>query len=391
MTSLINKIFPVIEETQEIQLAAVNMDMIRYANCWEDADLLLDGLGNQKGNSILSIASGGDNSFSLLTTDAKKVVAIDINEVQLFLVELKKEAIRTFSHSEYLRFIGFANGKDRSEMYHTIREQLSEGAKAYWDNQQDKIESGLVHNGKFENYLSAFCKYILPLIHSKETVRQLLSPKSAEDQAAFMEKHWNTWRWRFLFKIFFSRFVLGTFGRDPSFLKEVDIKVSSFLLDRANTYLSTEACQNNWMLKFILQGTFEKQLPHYVQKKNFEHIKQNLDRLVLEKGLVEDAIQKHGTFDAFNLSNIFEYMDTVTFSIVGNQLLKGSTAQTKFAYWNLMVPRRLSDLFQKQLKINAPGKLIDRGFFYRDFIVDQREVLPSIPIWKRIESAVVQS
>jgi len=37
----------------DTQLQEVDMDIIRYANCWEDADVLLDGLGAQKGNSCL--------------------------------------------------------------------------------------------------------------------------------------------------------------------------------------------------------------------------------------------------------------------------------------------------------------------------------------------------
>ncbi|MFL5754490.1 MAG: DUF3419 family protein, partial [Bacteroidia bacterium] len=40
----------------------VNFEFIRYANCWEDADVLLEGLAPKNGGRILSIASAGDNS-----------------------------------------------------------------------------------------------------------------------------------------------------------------------------------------------------------------------------------------------------------------------------------------------------------------------------------------
>ncbi|MBX9450241.1 MAG: BtaA family protein [Taibaiella sp.] len=49
----------------------VAFDFIRYANCWEDADILLKGLHPAKGSSILSIGSAGDNSFSLLSTQPR--------------------------------------------------------------------------------------------------------------------------------------------------------------------------------------------------------------------------------------------------------------------------------------------------------------------------------
>ena len=39
---------------------------IRYAQCWEDADVLLAGLDVKPGDTCLSIASAGDNALALL-------------------------------------------------------------------------------------------------------------------------------------------------------------------------------------------------------------------------------------------------------------------------------------------------------------------------------------
>ncbi len=54
-------------------------DFIRYANCWEDADILRDALCVRPGDSCLSIASSGDNSLSLLADAPRLVVAFDLN------------------------------------------------------------------------------------------------------------------------------------------------------------------------------------------------------------------------------------------------------------------------------------------------------------------------
>ena len=84
----------------------VRFDFVRYANSWEDADVLLEGLNAKPGGRFLSIASGGDNSFSLLVTNPAFVVATDINPIQLKLVALKKVAIQCLNWEEYLGFIG---------------------------------------------------------------------------------------------------------------------------------------------------------------------------------------------------------------------------------------------------------------------------------------------
>jgi S-adenosylmethionine:diacylglycerol 3-amino-3-carboxypropyl transferase len=41
-------------------------DRVRYANCWEDADILCEALQPQPGSRILSIASAGDNVLAVL-------------------------------------------------------------------------------------------------------------------------------------------------------------------------------------------------------------------------------------------------------------------------------------------------------------------------------------
>ena len=48
---------------QAIQNRAA-FDLVRYANCWEDADILLEALAVKQGDRCLSIASAGDNSSS---------------------------------------------------------------------------------------------------------------------------------------------------------------------------------------------------------------------------------------------------------------------------------------------------------------------------------------
>jgi len=72
-------------------------ETIKYANCWEDIELILQSIQLPPSCNIISIASGGDNSFALLTTSPKKLYAIDSNIAQLHLCELKAAAISELS------------------------------------------------------------------------------------------------------------------------------------------------------------------------------------------------------------------------------------------------------------------------------------------------------
>jgi S-adenosylmethionine-diacylglycerol 3-amino-3-carboxypropyl transferase len=353
----------------------VNFEFIRYANCWEDADILLEGLNPRPNSKILSIASAGDNSFSLLVTNPELVVAVDVNAVQLYLVELKQICIEHFSREQTLEFLGFTESTNRGQLFEILKPYLSEETKHYWEVNFSLIESGLIHQGKFEKYFQLFCKKILPWIHTKKTINELFKPKSEDEQLTFYNKHWNTWRWRLLFKIFFSKRVMGKYGRDPEFLKQVDVKVSDYIFKKAEQQLQSIAAQRNFILQYNLTSSFGENYPHYLRKENYDIVKQNIHRLKIHKGYAEEAIASYGKFDYMNLSNIFEYLDKKTFKTVADALVNGSNGNAKLAYWNLMVPRKIAELFPKtvinQKDISQKLTQQDKGFFYSQFIIDE--------------------
>ncbi len=353
----------------------VSHDYIRYANCWEDADVLLEALQVAPGDKVLSIGSGGDNSFSLLTGNPERVVAVDINAAQLNLIALKKAAFQALDYDSFLEFLGFKTCINRWELFLTLKVFLTTEQENYWTERRKLLEDGIIFKGKFEKYFLFFYKKILPLIHFSDRVEKLFQKKDRNQQDKFYKKKWHNWRWKLLFKLFFSKYVLGNFGRDPAFLNQVNVPVSDYLLDKTRKHLSSTNCQNNYFLKFILTGKFGGNLPHYAREENFYKIKSNIDKLDLFYGLAEDAFEKYGTFNKFNLSNIFEYMPKDVFGTVAKNLLDFSQPNSRFAYWNLMVYRKISEMipglqYQREYSETLTSK--DKGFFYNQFIIETK-------------------
>ncbi|MGH8726523.1 MAG: DUF3419 family protein, partial [Burkholderiales bacterium] len=81
---------------------------VAYAQCWEDADVLLEALDVRRGQSCLSIASAGDNTLALLARSPARVVAIDMNPAQIACLELRVAAYRKLAHGELLELLGSA-------------------------------------------------------------------------------------------------------------------------------------------------------------------------------------------------------------------------------------------------------------------------------------------
>ncbi len=353
-----------------------DFDILRYANCWEDADILLEGLQPQPDSRILSIASAGDNSFSMLTTNPQVVVAVDINKIQLHLVALKKAAIQKLSYEETLEFFGFRNSDKRLLLFEEIKSLLAGECSAYWQKNLHLIQKGIIHQGKFEKYFQLFSHKILPLVHSKKTIALLLMNKSAEAQKEFYQKHWNSWRWRLLFKIFFGKYIMGSFGRAPEFLQEVKINVGSYIFKKAEAQLQNISAQHNFILQYNLLADFGNMLPHYLRPENFRLIKQNIQRLQIRQGFIEDVEAQEGTFHYLCLSNIFEYMNEKTFEQSAAKLIGLCGKSGRIAYWNLMVPRKISTVlpdkvdFLNELSVKLSAK--DKGFFYNQIIIEQK-------------------
>jgi len=350
--------------------------LIRYANCWEDADVLCEALKSAAGKRILSIASAGDNALALLGAGAE-VVAADISPAQLACLELRCAAFRNLAHDDLLCLLGVRACSDRQGIYAQLRSDLTPAARDFWDRKPAEVERGVIHAGRFERYFRAFRRWIVPLIHGRNTVTRLLQPKDKPQRHEFYDKVWNSRRWRWLFRFFFSRFVMGRLGRDPEFFRYVEGSVADRILGRTRHALTELPTHTNPYLEYILTGNFSRSLPRYLRPEHYQTTRAGLDRLTLYHGSVEQAAQAYGLdgFDGFNLSDIFEYLDSQTSRDIYTKLVAHARPGARLAYWNMLVPRRRPDDLESQIAslddLAAELHARDRAFFYQAFVLEE--------------------
>jgi S-adenosylmethionine-diacylglycerol 3-amino-3-carboxypropyl transferase len=353
----------------------VAFDRVRYASCWEDADVLCAALAARRGARVLSIASAGDNSLALLAEGAT-VIAADLSSAQIACVDLRAAAFRVLDHPALLAFLGARPSRDRLAVYGRLRDVLPARARVFWDAHPAEVEAGAIHAGKFEAYFRLFRTRVLPLVHGSRTIARLLEPKDERARQAFYDEVWNTWRWRLLFRVFFGRFVMGRLGRDPEFFRYVEGSVADRILERTRHALTVLATDKNPYLQYILTGSFGT-LPRYLEPAHFEAVREGLERLTLVEGAIEEAARVHRDqgFDGFNLSDLFEYLDPATCERVYGTLLESARPGARLAYWNMMVPRRCPEPLRARVRpldaVAAPLFRADRAFFYRAFVVEE--------------------
>lgn len=362
--------------------AAVHADfthILRYAQCWEDADVLVEGLDVRPGDTCLSIASAGENSLSLLARGAGRVVAVDLNPAQLAAVDLRVAGFRALEHGEVLELIGSRPSTRRDALYARCRPAMTRASRAWWDARPDAVRAGVGGAGKFERYFALFRTWVLPLVHGRGTVEALLTPRGRAGRERFYAERWDTWRWRLLFRAFFSEFLLGRLGRDPSFFRYVEGSVADHLRGRVRHALVELEPYANPYMTWILTGTHRDALPHALRAEHFDAIREALDagRLELHCESLE-ALMDRGVvagLDRANLSNIFEYMSPENATALLGRLCDASRPGARLAYWNMMVPRRGAEYLPGRLRalgeVSRDCFLRDKAFFYRDFVVEE--------------------
>jgi S-adenosylmethionine-diacylglycerol 3-amino-3-carboxypropyl transferase len=361
-----------------IKIKQASFDFIRYACCWEDADILLEALSPLKGLNCLSIVSGGDNTLSLLAGNPQKVLAIDLNLTQIACLELKIACFKELKYHETLQFLGFSDALfDRLSYYKVLEKHLSEKTSNYFNNHTHLITNGIINQGKFEKYFQKFHTIALPLIHNKQKVNELLQNKSLQERINFYNQKWNNIGWQIMFKIFFSRYFMGKHGRDPAFFKHVKTNVAENILKRTEYAFTQLSTHNNPYLQYIMTGKFNNVLPHYARPENYETIRKNLHKIDIKHGKIEDLLKSTELkFDRFNLSDIFEYMDATTFKNTTDMLIQKANNKALFACWNMLVPRKLSDVNKNNLNYLAEKAerlfKIDKAFFYQAFHIEEK-------------------
>ena len=358
-------------------LQRADFSEIRYAQCWEDADVLLDALDINSGHICLSIASAGDNTMAMLSRAPERVIAIDLSVAQLACLHLRVAAYQALEHHEMLELIGSRESQRREALYLRCRKLLPSEARIFWDSHSSEIANGFGGAGKFERYLALFRHYILPLIHSPQTIKELMQDKTEPDREKFYETVWNTRRWKAVFKIFFSRFVMGRLGRDPEFFKYVKGDVAARILARTQTAATQLNPAENPYLQWILTGSHTTALPFALRSENFDSIRSNLDRLEIRQQSLEEFLagsQSH-TIDRFNLSNIFEYVSLPGYHELLHELVRASRDEARMVYWNLFAERRRPASMADEIKPleNLATKLFtqDKAFFYQAIVIEE--------------------
>lgn len=356
----------------EARRVPVGDPALAYAQCWEDPAVLQRALRVGPDDDVFSICGAGDNAFALLAAGARSVTCVDTAEPQLALAEYKLEAARALPVQSFRSALGLDAFGRRVWFYHHVRPALGPRARGYLDAHESIVREGLLEAGGFERGLARFRAQVLRRIHPPDRVARMLALSDPEAQARLYAEEWDSVRWRGLFRLAFDRRLMARRGRVEGALDAVPGSVPGAMHARAARVLCDLPASSNFFLQWYLGGRYPdlERGPPYLTTAGHAALRAGADRVRFVAGDVLAVLQgcADDTFSAFNLSNVFEYMDEAGTAAVLREVARVGRAGARICYWNLLVPRHrpasLADRIDREAALAAELTAEDRAFVY---------------------------
>ena len=196
----------------------VEFPELLFGMSWEDPESDRLALQIEPGETVVTIGSGGCNTFGLLLEDPGRIFAVDINPCQSHLLELKRAAIRRLDFDDLHAFLGLRPAQNRAEIFESLKRDLSAPAQTYWRQHPGAIRDGVIYAGRYEKFLRYF-RRLLQLTQGRKRIDGLFKSESLEQQSDYFDRVWNTVQWRTLFRVLFNKRVLEKRGLSADYFR----------------------------------------------------------------------------------------------------------------------------------------------------------------------------
>ncbi|MFZ5949997.1 MAG: DUF3419 family protein [Candidatus Rifleibacteriota bacterium] len=309
---------------------------VGYTTVWEDERIIAEGLNPQKGERVLSITSGGDFSLQCILSGAD-VISLDFNPRQNFLLEMKKAAALCLEFEEIWRFLGLKPCTNREQLFTRVSQYLSEDAKSYWKAHHEKVCSGIMLSGRQDRYLRLVAK-VIKLIQGRESIKKIFSASDLKVQQNIYDKNWNIWLWRCFGSLIFNQQIMNHFFHKDHFrYAQKDEHPALIFRKQTERIFRDVPLKDNFYLFFAFHKTYPgpENCPAWLKKSNFRALQQNIERLSIISGELEQFIfsQPDNSIDCFNFSNIFDWIDENNFVRLMRETARVAKNGARLCYW----------------------------------------------------------
>jgi len=341
-------------------------NILNYTSCNEDSMTEIRALDIAVTDTVLCITGSGGRVLNLLTQNPKKIVAIDFNPIQNWLLELKMAAIKNLNYDQYANFLGLRKCGERMRLFEAVKHDLSQSCRDYWEVNHRMISRGIIYQGRYEKQ----CKYISTILKetNEDQISEMFKFNDLEKQKDFYEKEWDFSVLKNNSDFQFSK----DFDPVLSLQLDYDYEVDNFIgmLDKS---FKTHLLKDNYLLSLFIDGNYQRtaNLPLCLQEEHFNTIKLNIDHIEIVTGDMITYLQRcEECFDKFSLSDVQSYLSEEAFhqlyQAVINVATHNSIICARSFIFNRTIPTEFKNIIKRDFELERTLQNEDlASFLYR--------------------------
>ncbi len=339
---------------------------------WIDPDVDFQALQIQTGNSIVSICGGGCHALAYLTKNPSVVHAIDTNQTQLALLEIKAKAIEHLpDHNAVYQFLGPANHADNLKRYQRhIRRHLSEESSAIWQARDllgrpryYYFKNHLYSQGKRDQLLQRLwlaAKFIGIDIFS------LCQSKDLQDQQQRYQNEFDKVNQKPWFKII---------NRIPAYQE---------IQQRLKRYCQQFLLKENYFTSFYLGLQLHQQsaIPLHLQETQYPSLKKAVNKLHLHRAPIHSFLEQQAqeSVDAFQLLDIQDQMQEQDIIELWKQIDRTASTGARVVFrskhqqpWFIsLLEHHLPQHWTSHEEVNLQLHRLEKSCFYNSIFLYQK-------------------
>ncbi|KYG66033.1 transferase [Bdellovibrio bacteriovorus] len=285
---------------------------------------------------VFSIAGSGARCLPLLAKKPKNLDVIDMSVSQLYLCELRLQAMKNLSYGEYLFLMGYRGalqggpneGDDREALYRRLK--LSPEATAYWNERVKGWKpKGFILLGRWESHFQKIG--VLFRDYLKCDFTKIFETQSLAEQAEAYEKYWPKLRWNSFIRVVASEYVFNKFLYKGHFSGKSDHRTeqrppSQFIMEEFERIFKTQLVRKNYFMQILFLGkiAYEEGLPLEAHEDVVEAVKKSKTEIRYLHGNLLEELPKHA-YDFISLSDTISYLPQQE----ANQILQRLHPDTK--------------------------------------------------------------
>jgi S-adenosylmethionine-diacylglycerol 3-amino-3-carboxypropyl transferase len=351
---------------------------ILYAQCWEDPEIDRTAFRTGPDDILFTITSGGCNAISFLIDNPKKIICLDLNRYQNYLLSLKINAFRFLTYNELLEFLGVHPSSRRMDLYLKIKPSLPDDARIYWDTRSRDLARGVIHCGRYERYMHLL-KRLFRMLVGKKVIEELYTAHDSDERKKIFSAKWDNPRWRLFCRIFLSR-TFASMLFDRAFYRYLgpDFSFDKYYRAAVERAVTELPLKENHFLAYILLGNYYgDNLPLYLRSGNYELIRSRADRIEIVTAGCMDYFRMlpDNHISGFNFTNIFEWMSPGEFTSLLRETARVARDGAVLTYRNHLVTRRRPEILADRIIPDEElGNLLhgkDLSFIYKAYVVER--------------------